>query len=81
MVSKLATSSNLLLAPPRKWNDRKSLAKLISELYFPISHRTLEKWPLEWKLVNGRALGDTHEALAHAEKMLSGAVQIRGNKP
>ena len=58
--------------------DRRMAAKVISQLYFPISHRTLESWPIRWRIVNGRALGETEEILAFAAKKLADAVSLRG---
>jgi hypothetical protein len=46
--------------------DRKMLAPIITRLVFPVSHRSLEVWPLKWRHVNGHAVAETHEALAHA---------------
>ena len=46
--------------------DRKTLADIITRLLFPVSHRSLEIWPLRWRFVNGHALAETYEAVAHA---------------
>jgi hypothetical protein len=35
--------------------DRKTLAPIITKLVFPVSHRSLEIWPLRWRFVNGAA--------------------------
>ena len=50
--------------------DRKRGATLITDRFFPISHRTLEKWPLIWRHVNGKATCDTNELLAMAQARL-----------
>ena len=87
MLSKLIKPSS----SPSKFNDhkldglpprmnRKSAAVAISELFFPVSPRTLEKWPIKWLVVNGHAIADTTEILGHAEQMLAAAVQIRRGK-
>ena len=60
--------------------DRKRGAKIITDLYFPVSHRTLEKWPINWLYVNGRATCDTGELLALAEAKLNSAPGIMGNR-
>jgi hypothetical protein len=46
--------------------DRKMLAPIITKLVFPVSHRSLEVWPLKWRRVNGHAVAETYEALALA---------------
>jgi hypothetical protein len=33
---------------------KKTGAALIVRHFFPISHRTLERWPLRWRYVNGQ---------------------------
>ena len=43
-----------------------TLAPIITKLVFPVSHRSLEIWPLRWRFVNGHAVAETYEALAHA---------------
>jgi hypothetical protein len=59
--------------------DRKTLAPIITKLVFPVSHRSLEVWPLRWRFVNGHALAETYEALAHAwRKFNSATVIMRG---
>ncbi len=58
--------------------DRKAGAQLVSHMHFPISPRTLERWPLSWRRVNGRALVDTAELLAEAQRRVDAAPEIRG---
>jgi hypothetical protein len=58
--------------------DRKRGAALVTLLYFPISPRTLEKWPVTWVRVNGKATTTTAELFAEAEARLAGAPRIRG---
>jgi hypothetical protein len=53
--------------------DRKTLADIITRLLFPVSHRSLEIWPLRWRFVNGHALAETYEALAHAWRKFNAA--------
>jgi hypothetical protein len=67
--------------------DRKTLALIITKLVFPVSHRSLEIWPLRWRFVNGHALAETYEALAHAWRefnsapvTMSGRGQIRATR-
>lgn len=58
--------------------DRRMAASVISRFYFPVSHRTLETWPVGWRIVNGRALAETDEILAFAARKLAMAPAIRG---
>ena len=58
--------------------DRKRGALIITERYFPISHRTLETWPITWRRVNGRAICDTGDLLALAEAKLEAAPPLLG---
>jgi hypothetical protein len=61
-----------------RFADRRALAPIISRLLFPVSHRTLEVWPLKWRLVNGRAVADVAEALALAYRKFAAAPVVLG---
>jgi hypothetical protein len=52
---------------------RNVAAELVTRYYFKTSPRTLERWPLTWRKLNGRAHCYTHDLLAIAEAMLAGA--------
>lgn len=60
--------------------DRKRGAALVTYLHFPISPRTLERWPLRWRRVNGRALVETRDLLAEAQRRVDLAPTICGGK-
>lgn len=60
--------------------DRKRAAELLTHHFFPVSHRTLEAWPLTWRHVNGYALCETRELFALAESKLAAAPPIRGGR-
>lgn len=60
--------------------DRRALADLVSKLYFPVSYRTVEAWPLVVKRVNGKATIDVREGLAFAKAKLDAAPAIRGGR-
>ena len=60
--------------------DRKRGALIITERYFPVSHRTLETWSITWRRVNGRATCDTYELLAVAQAKLDAAPPLLGGK-
>lgn len=70
-----AEESQILI---RKRVDRRDGARLIARLHFPISPRTLERWPVNWRRVNGRALVETEELLAEAQRRVDSAPVIRG---
>jgi hypothetical protein len=59
-------------SPPRN-ADRKTLAAIITDRFFPVSPRTIERWPLLVRKVNGHAIYDTASALAMAEAKLAAA--------
>ena len=60
--------------------DRRTGAELVTRIYFPVSYRSLEVWPLTWQHVNGKAVVATAELFAVAEAKLSAAPMIRGGK-
>lgn len=60
--------------------DRRDGAALITKLHFPISPRTLERWPVTWRRINGRALTDTKDLLAEAQRRVDAAPAIRGGQ-
>ncbi|MBV8093130.1 MAG: hypothetical protein JO110_07825 [Acetobacteraceae bacterium] len=60
--------------------DRRMGAEIISRLYFQISPRTLETWPLTYTHVNGRAMALTSELLALAQQKLDAAPSVRGGR-
>lgn len=58
--------------------DRRRAAELVTKLFFPISPRTLEVWPLTVRHVNGKAIIETAELFALAKVKLDSAPVIRG---
>ncbi len=60
--------------------DRRTGAELLARYFFPCSHRTLEAWPIRWRLVNGRALVETAELFAFARTKLDEAPAIQGGR-
>jgi len=70
-----AFEDNLQRYPKRMW--RRPLAEAISREFFPVSHRSLEVWPLQWQRVNGKAVTDTREAFKVAQAKLDAALPIR----
>jgi hypothetical protein len=49
-------------------------------LLLPVSDRTLERWPLTWINVDGKATADTRALLEVAEAKLKAAAPVRGGR-
>ena len=60
----------------RRRLDRKAAAAAVSQEFFPVSPRTLERWPLPWQRPNGRALVETTALFAEAQRRLQSSPQI-----
>jgi hypothetical protein len=60
--------------------DRRTAAELVTRLYFPVSYRTVEAWPLTVRHVNGRATLETAELFAFAQAKLDAAPPIKGGR-
>lgn len=56
--------------------DRASSAVLVSHHFFPVSSRTLERWPLAVRRINGKALIDTRELIAVAKAKIDSAPPV-----
>lgn len=59
--------------------NRRKAAEVISRHYFPLSHRSLEKWPVKYLNVNNKALVETNEILSIAYKKLELALTEKNN--
>ena len=64
-----------------RFSTLKTGARLISERYFPVSPRTVEKWPVAFRIINGRRSAETADLIAHAESMIAGAPPVMANSP
>jgi hypothetical protein len=60
--------------------DRETAAKLLTKYYFRTHRRTLERWPLGWRMLNGRAHCETAELFAIAEAQLNAAPVVMGGR-
>ncbi len=60
--------------------DRRKGAELVTHRYFPVSPRTLEAWPLDWLLVNGKATCLTADLFTVAEAKLAAAPLVRTSR-
>ncbi len=56
--------------PLPKFADRATMAAIIGHEYFPISPRTLERWPLRAWRPNKAVVYSVQEALNHAKSQM-----------
>ena len=59
---------------------RPEAADLVRQYDFEISPRSLERWPLAWRRLNGKAHCETAELFAEAERRLNEAAVMMGGK-
>jgi hypothetical protein len=71
-----AAAPNLRELPVRV--DRETAAQLLTMYFFRTHRRTLERWPLAWRILNGRAHCETAELFAIAEAKLAEAPPVMG---
>ena len=60
--------------------DRRTAADLITRHFFPVSHRSLEAWPLLTQRVNGKAIISTAQVFETAFARLSAAPIVMGGR-
>lgn len=60
--------------------DRRTAASLVARHFFPVSHRTIEAWPLTKRRFNGRAFYATAEVIAYAKAVPDGAAAVLGGR-
>jgi hypothetical protein len=60
--------------------DRRVGAELVTRHFFPVSHRSLEVWPLPVRHVNGRAIIPTAALFEIAYSKLSAAPVVMGGR-
>lgn len=58
--------------------DKNQLAEIHSRYWGPVSPRTLERWPLVWRRVNGRNIGSVRDFLKVAKRRFESAPKIKG---
>ena len=61
--------------PPRV--TRSVAAELVTRYFFHVSKRTLERWPLHWRVLGGKAHCETDELFDVAAKALADAPQAK----
>jgi hypothetical protein len=63
---------------PIMQGDKKQLAEIHNRYFGPVSPRSLERWPISWRKVNGRNIGSVRDFLALAKTRFESAPLIRG---
>jgi hypothetical protein len=63
--------------PLPRYADKVTAAAIISHQYFPVSPRTLERWPLTVRRPNKAAVYDVKELQAEAQKRLESALAYK----
>jgi hypothetical protein len=63
-------------AERERWLPRKELAAIISERVRPISHRSLERWPIRAKRIGRKAHHELNEVLARAQREIEDAPTV-----
>jgi hypothetical protein len=56
--------------------DRKTGGALVTLYFFPVTPRSLEEWPVAWRIVNGKAVCKTEDLFAAAQAKLDAAPSI-----
>lgn len=59
---------------------RREGAKLVSQRFFAVNHRTLERWPLPTQQLNGKTHVTTRELFEYAAALVAAAPVERGGR-
>ncbi len=59
---------------------RHAAAQLLTRYFFDTSPRTLERWPLTWRRLNGKAHCETAELFAVAASILEASPPVMGGQ-
>jgi hypothetical protein len=65
---------------PIRYGDREQLAAIHHRYWGPLAPRSLERWPLKWRINNGRAVASVREFIGEAERRFAAAPVIRGGR-
>ena len=63
--------------PLPEFANRETLAAIIGATLFPVAARTISRWPLVVRRVNGHAVFKVDDALIHARALIDGAPAYR----
>jgi hypothetical protein len=59
--------------------DLKTGARIITERFFRVSPRTVEKWPVAFRIINHRRHVETADLIARAEALILSAPPVMRN--
>ena len=62
---------------PIMHGDKKQLAEIHSRYFGTVSPRSLERWPISWRKVNGRNVSSVRDFLALSKRRFESAPLIR----
>lgn len=62
---------------PIRHGTKEELAEIHHKYFGPLSPRSLERWPLAWRRVNGRNTSPVVEFLAEAQRRFDAAPVVR----
>lgn len=81
LVATLPPSMRELLEtlPPRV--PRKQAAELVTQNFFYVEHRSMERWPISWRRLGGKSHCETLELFATAQRMVDSAPICRSRNP
>jgi hypothetical protein len=74
----LASTVAAMLPNYRDYLTRQEAAAAITQHFFPIKPRTLERWPVSTTRVNGKACVLTREVFTEAQRRLDAAARVAG---
>jgi hypothetical protein len=60
--------------------NRRTGAELITKYLFPVSHRSLEAWPVSSRFVNRQAVIETEELFKQAYAKFAAAPLVKGGR-
>ena len=68
------------LAKLPRYVDKPTFAAIHFKSYGPIAARTLADWNVEWRVLNGRHVGETSALMSEAQRRFDGARVVRGGR-
>ena len=63
-----------------RWIDRRRAVEIVSDRYFPVTKRAVERWPISGRILNRRFLMRERDVIAHVEGLLRNAPAARGGR-
>lgn len=66
--------------PPDQLLNRRAAAELATKEFFPVSVRTIERWPLAWQRRNGRVYCRAEDLREFLKRRLEEAPWLQGGR-